>query len=216
MCGRYALFDSNGIKERFRLQDSLALDHPNYNIPPGTKQPVITRNSPNKVQFMRWGFVPSWSDPQKDVFNLINARTETLHQKPAFQKAFKTKRCLIPANGFFEWHQVTKQPYFINSTDRLISFAGLYNYQQVDDTKQYSYCIITTQANHKIAPIHHRMPVIMQRQHEAIWLDSKLQDTKALQQALEPVDESQLHIKAVSKQVNNPKNNNAEILQEEV
>lgn len=201
MCGRYSFYPPKNFASRFSLELSskdLSKLTPNGNVTPGQIMPIITKNnSSNQLTFLTWGFLPSWTRP--DFKPLINARSETLLQKPFFKDAFLANRCLIPSSGFYEWSKksklnthnviarskVTKQsPYcFSLKDDSIFSMAGLYS--------STGYTIITTSPNSLIKPIHHRMPVILSQSDESTWLDPKA-DPQSLISLLSPFDSDQM------------------------
>ena len=179
MCGRYSFYPDKTFSNRFRLSLSpveLAKIKSNTNVTPGQIMPVITqKKSTHQLSFLTWGFVPTWA---KDDFKpLINARSETILEKPSFRDAFLSYRCLVPATGFYEWSKKVKAGaphHFDLKGENVFAFAGLYS------PKGYS--IITTSANSLVAPTHHRMPVILDKSAESIWLDpdSKTTDLVSL------------------------------------
>jgi len=178
MCGRFGITDVQHIGERFQLYLDLDLSDipPRYNAAPTQMLPVITeRDGQRHLQQMKWGLVPSWAKDRTRP--MINARAEGIQDKPTFRTPFKRQRCLVPATHFFEWQTIgkKKQPYLIRPTDQsLFAFAGLYDvhyHPALGDL--YSFSIITTEANEVTAPIHDRMPVILQPQLESVWLAPK-------------------------------------------
>lgn len=175
MCGRFGLYLESGIFKQFNIEDN-QFDVPlNFNIAPGMNAMVVTRNSPNKAKVMRWGLIPPWAKDIRIGFKMINARAETIIEKPAYRHAFKSTRCLVPFNCFYEWKQEGKEktPYLFHDKDNeYLSFAGLYESAKDADGKDIkSFTIITTKANELMAGIHERMPVILTKQEEDIWLD---------------------------------------------
>jgi len=163
--------------EHFSIQ-RLPDYQPDYNIPPGQKILNVVRleDGSNKAVNLHWGLIPSWSKDRKISNHLINARAETLTEKPSFRNAYQHRRCLIPATGFFEWQitQTGKRPYHIHQPDNvLFAFAGLWEHWKHQQETVYSCTIITTAANDKIAPIHDRMPVIITPDFYNCWLDKK-------------------------------------------
>ncbi len=178
MCGRFGITDVQHIGERFQLYLDLNLSDipPRYNAAPTQMLPVITEHDGQRqLQTMKWGLVPSWAKDRTRP--MINARAEGIQDKPTFRTPFKRQRCLVPATHFFEWQTIgkKKQPFLIRPTDQpLFAFAGLYDVHHDPALGDlYSFSIITTEANEVTAPIHNRMPVILQPELEAVWLESK-------------------------------------------
>lgn len=176
MCGRFNLIATKPqIMEHFSLP-RLPDYQPDYNIPPGQKILSVVRleDGSNKAVNLHWGLIPSWTKDRKISSRLINARAETLAQKPSFRKAYQHRRCLIPATGFFEWQttETGKHPYHIHQPERaLFAFAGLWEHWEHKQETVYSCTVITTAANDKIAIIHDRMPVIIPPDYYNRWLD---------------------------------------------
>ena len=176
MCGRFNLMATGeAIVEHFHLRRLLKYQ-PDYNIPPGQKilTVVALDDGSHKGVNLHWGLIPSWSKDRKIANRLINARAETLTEKPSFRGAYRKRRCLIPATGFFEWKQIgtRKQPYHIHYPDNhLLAFAGLWEYWEGDNETIYSCAIITTAAEAFMKSIHHRMPAIITPDYYSAWLD---------------------------------------------
>lgn len=177
--------------------------------------PVVTRHSPNKVQMMKWGLVPFWAKDAKIGYRMINAMAETVADKPAFRRAFASQRCLVPANGFYEWKTVgdTKTPYlFRDSRETYISFAGLYEeWKDANGGSLLTYTIITTKANATVAPVHARMPVILTKDEEEVWLSHE-STKEELKKILDPYAAISFESYPVSDKVNSPANNNADLI----
>lgn len=179
MCGRYNLIATGQqLMDHFKLL-SVPAHKPDYNIPPGQKILAIVQleEENNRAVNLHWGLIPSWSKDSKISSHLINARAETLTEKPSFKNAYRQRRCLIPATGFFEWQAGTngKQPYHIHKQENaLFAFAGVWEHWEHQQETIYSCTIITTAANDKIAPIHNRMPVIIAPDDYNRWLDKKI------------------------------------------
>ena len=175
MCGRYVLAPVEQLAERFDIQQEPLEFQPRYNVTPSQIMPVVVRNSPNRLVAMQWGLIPAWSKAPRMQFSTINARAETLAKSPVFRGPFKSRRCLVPASGFYEWQVQAqgKQPFCIRlSGGELFAFAGLYDIWRDDDGNElHSYTIVTTAPNELVAPIHNRMPVILRREDEHAWLD---------------------------------------------
>nr|WP_317451571.1 SOS response-associated peptidase [Methylobacter psychrophilus] len=203
--------------EHFSLQ-RLPDYQPDYNIPPGQKIIAVVRleDGSNKAVNLHWGLIPSWSKDRKISSHLINARVETLTEKPSFRKAYQQRRCLIPATGFFEW-QITeagKQPFHIHQPEyALLAFAGLWEHWECQQETVYSCTIITTAANAKIAPVHDRMPVIITPDFYNRWLDKKTTTIK-MADFLTADAYRTIQITPISARVNNPLHNDIECLAE--
>ena len=190
MCGRFTLHHSaREIAERFNVQETLFEFPARYNIAPMQPLAVITRNAHGDDQRLlegyRWGLVPSWAKDDAIGAKMINARGETLAEKPSFKSALKSRRCLIPADGFYEWKTSgrTKQPHYIRFNDnRIYAFAGLWDeWNGPGDAPLRTATIITGEPNPLLSTLHHRMAVILKPQDEAIWLDPKVSARDALQ-----------------------------------
>lgn len=163
------------------------------------------------MELVQWGLVPSWAKDPKIGNRLINARAESVADKPAFRAAFRRRRCLVPADGYYEWQKRPggKLPFLIHLPhDRPFAFAGLWEAWRPpgSDESLYTCTVITTDANERTRPIHDRMPVILNPEHYNLWLDPKLQDASKLQPLLRPLESSELHADPVSTRVNSPRN----------
>ncbi len=192
MCGRYALWGIELLGGRFLVIDPEIGFRSHFNIAPGMEMPVIT-GSPegNHIAPMQWGFVPHWSkDSVPSGRPIINARAESLREKPMFRMLLQQNRCIVPANGFYEWKKTEhgKEPYFIHLKDReIFGFAGLYDVWQDPAGKAIrTYTIITTEPNEVVRPIHTRMPVILKREDEMRWLAKDPPQPSALEEVLAP------------------------------
>ena len=202
----------------FRLHRAAELV-PRYNIAPSESVAAIRENvnQERELVLLRWGLVPSTTKDTKNSYRMINARAETLSQRPAFRSAFAHRRCLIPADGFYEWQHTngTKQPYFVRARDEdLLAFAGLWERWQRGQQVIESCTIITTNASESLASIHHRMPVILPEDTYGLWLDPSVHDPGTLQPLLLPYDATKLVAYPVSKRVNHPKNDDAECIRQ--
>jgi putative SOS response-associated peptidase YedK len=205
MCGRFTLTKrSDLIMERFKA-DLPGILRAIYNASPSQFLPVITNEKPDIIQFYQWGLVPHWSKDKSNSRRLINARSETVHQKPAFRKSLHTRRCLVIADGFYEWKKTAtgKQPYRITlKNEELFAFAGLWDTWKTDEGETlHSFTILTTQPNELMAGIHDRMPVILRQEDEQKWLDQSLPG-EFLQSLLKPADAGTMQAYPVSKLVN--------------
>ena len=147
MCGRYTLIETDGLNTCFDADNDLKDLCPNYNVAPGQIMPVVNHNSPNKLELMKWGLVPFWAKDSQIGYKMINARAEGIQDKPSFRSALKTKRCLVPTTGFYEWKKENdiKQPYFIHlKNQEMFSFAGLYEtWKDAEGNELKTYTIIT-------------------------------------------------------------------------
>ena len=190
---------------------------PSFNVAPTDSVAVVLNNGVKQLVAMRWGLVPFWATDPKIASKHINARAETLTVKPAFKDAFKRRRCLVVADGFFEWQKqgATKIPLFIHlEPERPFGFAGLYEIWTPPLGEKLVTCtIITTEANELVRPIHDRMPVILPKDAEDFWLDSAVEDHTRLLDLLQPYQASDMSAFTVSKLVNSVKNNSPECIQ---
>lgn len=211
MCGRFnQRATATEIKNFFDLLRLPDWDWtPRYNIAPTQLHPIIRQiDGTREATIARWGLIPSWAKDEKIGYRMINARSETVAEKPSFRAAFKRRRCLIPASGFYEWQRIdakTKQPHHIHhSDDGLIAFAGLWErWDKGDDTVE-SFSIITTSANSLMATIHDRMPVILPTDVHSVWLDPDVAPD-ALTELMRPYD-GELNADPVSSYVGNVRN----------
>jgi len=217
MCGRFTMATNPAALEgRFHARLSTELAVPTYNAAPSQAQLTILNDHPNTIVRAAWGFVPEWADGRPDVTPLINARAETVATKPFFRDAFKRKRCLVLADGFYEWKRAGKGkvPYRIAlKTGEPFAFAGIWS--TVHDAQggvHPTFAILTTEANALVAQIHTRMPVILREQDEAAWLDPSLA-LDAAQALLVPLPAELLMAYEVSPKVNSPAFNIPEALQ---
>lgn len=215
MCGRFSTKIEDVMEEEYELQDSPPAFE-SYNIAPGTDVPVVrlNRDAKRELLFMRWGLVPYWAKEAKIGYKMINARSETVREKPAFRKPFERMRCLIPATGFYEWQRspAGKQPYYIHAaSSSRMAFAGLWDgWQDPQGTRLRTCSIVTTEANDVMAPIHHRMPVILEPETFETWLQGVPDDADALMQ-LRPSE--RLEVYPVSTLVNKPENDDARCIE---
>ncbi|MGB6777901.1 MAG: SOS response-associated peptidase [Planococcus citreus] len=221
MCGRFALYaDYGALLERFEIEEA-ALDQAsyeeNYNVAPSQQiVAVINDGERNRLGTLRWGLIPSWAKDEKIGYKMINARAETAAEKPSFRSAFKKKRCLIPANAFYEWKkgQDGKTPMLIHlEGDELFAFAGLWeSWESPEGEVVHSCTILTTQPNAVMADIHDRMPVILDKKAEKTWLDPNVEDPELLQKLIKPYEAEVLEAYEVSSAVNSPKNKGQELI----
>lgn len=209
MCGRFAqATPSEVLAEMFALDEVPPLS-PRFNVAP-TQEAAVVRTLEGKLElvFMRWGLIPSWAKDPSIGNRLINARAETLGEKPAFRQALVRRRCVVPVTGFYEWggSPKGKRPYFIRLKSGLpMVLAGLWEVWRPQGGQLLeSFTIITTQANALLAPLHDRMPAILSQEGLSAWLDPFLEEVPQLLPLLAPVPESWLEFFPVSRAVNNP------------
>jgi putative SOS response-associated peptidase YedK len=178
MCGRYTFQPTEEFYRRFNIANRLDDLVARYNIAPGQMVPVIIANTPRRIVFMRWGLIPHWAKEEKTAYKMINARMETLTQRPAFRSLLAGNRCMIPASGYYEWRAEArgKTPYYIHPTSReFFAFAGLYDvWTNPDGEEIHTFTIITKDSDGFVAQLHNRMPVILGRDLEEAWLDTEI------------------------------------------
>lgn len=225
MCGRFTLFTSlKELTDRFGLDSFPVNLSPSYNIAP--TQPVLTvRSMPGssrqvQADFMRWGLIPAWAKDASLGARMINARSETASVKPSFQSAFRKRRCLILADGFYEWKKTPagKQPTRIQMKGGSpFAFAGLWeSWNNPEGRTVHSCSILTMAANSFMKKIHDRMPLILQKDNESKWLDSSKNDPEEIKEMIEELPNDCFESWNVSKLVNTPTNNNPECIEPEV
>ena len=219
MCGRFALtVDPADLQDTFPGFIFPAQTAPRFNIAPSQAILALPNDGTGNADFLTWGLIPSWAKDPSIGNRLINARAETLAEKPAFRSAYKYRRCLIFADGFFEWQvqaeSRSKIPHFIRlKSGAAFAFAGLWDHwQSPDGSEVRSAAIITTTPNELIAPIHNRMPVILSKNAYAQWLESSPQPPEQLQPLLRPYPAGELTAYPVSPMVNSPANDRPEIV----
>lgn len=221
MCGRFTLTASIGqIIDRFDIQAFLDEENfvPSYNIAPSQMVlAVINDGKANRMGYLKWGLIPPWAKDLSIGNRLINARAETLAEKPSFKNAFRKKRCLIIADSFYEWRRhedKTKTPMRIKlKSDGLFALAGIWEqWKSPEGEAIFSCSMITTTPNQLMTDIHDRMPVILHPENEKTWLNPAITDTKFLQQFFVPYDEAQMEAYEVSPLVNSPRNNTIDLI----
>ena len=217
MCGRYTLIaDLGDLAQRFEFDGSDFSYDPGYNIAP-TESVLTVRNVEGReAAFMRWGLVPFWAKDPKIGARMINARAETVAEKPAFRNALKRRRCLVLADGYYEWQKtpVGKRPFrIILKSGEPFAMAGLWEtWRDPQGSVVPSCTIITTAANDFIAPIHNRMPVILPREKEELWLDLDIEDATVLTHMLAPSQDEGMDAYEVSTLVNYAGNDGPEVI----
>ncbi len=215
MCGRYSFAQlSEEVEKRFKIHVDGNTYIAKYNAAPGQKLGIISNEKPHELSFHYWGLLPPWAKDLRMAYKMINARGETLEEKPAFKSAFKSKRCLIPADGFYEWKKQDKQkiPYFIRLKSReMFAFAGLWEeWKDAQGRTRSTFTIITTAANTLMRDLHHRMPVILPPPLEKEWL--KNPHIKDLKKMLLPFDPQKMEAFEVSDRVNKASNEGEELI----
>lgn len=213
MCGRYTLTQPGDILTELGADTGEIELAPRYNIAPTQNAPVVraTReNDGRELRLMRWGLIPFWAKDTAVGNRMINARSETVAEKPAFKSPLLRSRCLVLADGFFEWRKVQggKQPYYIHlKENRPFTIAGLWDrWASGPEGPVESFTILTTEANEKVASLHDRMPVILAGEARDVWLNRSVDDTQALVSLLRSVGDDQIDFTPVSKIVNSPAN----------
>lgn len=208
MCGRFVVYGlMDDIVKAFNARKFLSVYTnyaPNYNVSPEQNAPVVTNsNEENFIELMRWGLIPSWAKDDKSSFRMINARAESVSQKPSYAKPFRTQRCLVVANGFYEWKD--KMPNYITLKDRkLFGMAGLYDEWINEGKALRTFSIITTTPNKFMENIHDRMPVIIAKNDEKNYLE----DAGIAKSLLQPSDE-EMQSWRVDNRMNSPQYNEA-------
>jgi putative SOS response-associated peptidase YedK len=217
MCGRFSLrVEMDELLSHYGLVQGSFTFVPRYNIAPGQWiTALIGANDGRRLGPLKWGLVPSWATDERMGYKMMNARAETLTKKPAFRQSFSSRRCIIPADGYYEWKKETKQPYRITMKDEsILSLAALYDsWVAPDGNKLHSCTIITTESNDMLSAIHDRMPVIVPQEHHNTWLDRGISDPTSLHPLLIPFPSDQLYAYEVSPIVGNVNNDVPECIQ---
>ncbi|MBD2002644.1 MULTISPECIES: SOS response-associated peptidase [Cyanophyceae] len=219
MCGRFSQSKSaETIAQVFQVNNVPPLT-PRYNIAPTQQIQTILQNaeqSQREFQMLHWGLIPSWAKDPKMGARMINARAETVAEKPSFRAAFKQRRCLILADGFYEWEQQekNKQPFYFRMNDEHpFAFAGLWEHWKSGDGEVIDSCtILTTEPNDLMRPVHNRMPVIIDPKDYDLWLDTEVKKPELLQPLLRSYSAEEMTAYPVSTKVNKPVNDSAELI----
>ncbi|MBA2875267.1 SOS response-associated peptidase [Thermaerobacillus caldiproteolyticus] len=210
MCGRFSLTGNTEQLARYFHFQYVGNIEPRFNIAPSQNVLTIVENRGERVgKMMKWGLVPYWADDPKIGFKMINARAETVDEKASFKHAFKKRRCLILADGFYEWKKEgnKKIPHrFTLKSERPFAFAGLWEKWDKHGDSMYTCTIITTKANELVKEVHERMPVILPKEWEEVWLDPAIDDTEYLKSLLRPYPAEEMKMYRVSTAVNSAKN----------
>lgn len=221
MCGRYALYaEERKLRRRFGAEPPSGL-RPRYNVAPTQTVPMLRREGEERCfAWVRWGLVPSWAkDRNFGGYSTINARAETVAEKPAFRSAFRHRRSIIPADGFYDWRaragSKAKQPWFITLKDQEpMGFAGLWERWTNPEGESLESCsIIIAAANDLMRPIHDRMPVILDPEHWDLWLNPAVSDSDTLRALLKPFLAEPMTAWPVSTAVNSPRNDNSTLIE---
>lgn len=220
MCGRYKLVtDAHVLIECFAVE-SMRFDisklKPHYNIAPSQDVPIIRETGAGReLVLARWGLVPSWSKEPRTKYSTINARLETVADKPTYRNAFRRRRCLVPADGFYEWRQSeTKMPFHIRMPDAgVFAFAGLWERWEQGEIGFDSCTVIVTKANELMRPIHHRMPIIVDPKDYDRWLDPRVRDDTQLMECLKSAPSERLTAFPISNYVNSPRHDDARCIE---
>jgi putative SOS response-associated peptidase YedK len=218
MCGRYTItVTMDELLERYDTDITIPFHTPRYNVAPTQMVPaVINNDGRNHIVEFKWGLIPSWAKDNSIAYKTFNARAETVAEKPTFRSSMKYKRCLIAADSFYEWKKIgtDKQPMRIQLlNEKIFSFAGLYEvWSNQRGDVVHSCSIITTSSNELMKDIHDRMPVILRREDEHLWLDQDLNEPEKLRHLLVPYPAKEMHAYPVSKRVGNVKNNDESLI----
>lgn len=220
MCGRFTrLMSYRRLVEIYRITEPEIGPEPElppqYNVAPSQAAPVVRLDAQGRreLAMLRWGLIPSWAKDPKIAYSMFNARAETVHEKPAFRAAFRKRRCLIPADGFYEWQSIggAKQPWRITMKDGApFAMAGLWERWEKGDMPVETFAIIVTSGNAVTRPIHDRMPVILHPDTWEAWLSSP--DTTIPMALLQPYPAGEMTAYRVSRKVNNAKNDTADLI----
>lgn len=219
MCGRFTLFSSEQeLIDYFQVANEFFIK-PRYNIAPSQQiLTIIEDKGERRAGQLTWGLIPFWAKNKRIGSKMINARGETIAEKPSFKRAFQSRRCIIPTNGFYEWKKIgrNKQPYFISMKEEpLFAFAGLWEKWVDQQTNEaiFSCTIITTTANDAIKALHHRMPVILDKSAQSIWLNNQTFPEEQLKSFIKPYPADKFSIYPVSAYVNSTKNESEQCIE---
>jgi putative SOS response-associated peptidase YedK len=219
MCGRFSLTLSfEELLEYFQLANGARIE-PRYNIAPGQDVAVVRRlDNERRLSLLHWGLIPFWAEDPKIGYRTLNARSETAHKTPAFRAAFRSRRCLIPASGFYEWDRKGggRQPFYIHRRDgQAMAFAGLWERWHDKEGKEVieSCTILTTDANETVGKLHNRMPAILEQENFDVWLDPEEGSVGELKPLLRPAEPEILVMYPVSRYVNKATNEGEKCLE---
>ncbi|THF73247.1 SOS response-associated peptidase [Cohnella fermenti] len=218
MCGRYTITVTiEELLARYDADNAMGSYGPCYNAAPGQLIPaVVAGKHRNRLGPLKWGLVPPWAEDAKIGSRMINARAETLEERRAFRNAFRSKRCIIPVDGFYEWKRSGdgKQPMRIMLKEgKVFSLAGLYEtWMSPEGEKLHTCAVVTTSANELVAGIHDRMPVILRPEDEALWLDREVREPELLRHLLVPCPASEMTVYEVGPEVGNVRNDSPSLI----
>jgi putative SOS response-associated peptidase YedK len=221
MCGRYSEAKLEAqLRKRFRIAKELGGVLPRYNMAPGQDGLVVLSTASGAERTLarfRWGLVPSWADDPAVGNKMINARAETLAKKPAFEEAFRKRRCLVPADGFYEWRKTREGRFpvrYVVKGEELFAFAGLWDvFAPKGGAPLYTYTIVTTGPNELVQGVHDRMPALLREEDEDLWLDPSMDDPARLARVLAPFPANRMRAYDVSPRLNSPENDGPECVE---
>ena len=220
MCGRFTLYSTEQVLiNEYAIENSFTYEE-SFNIAPSQRVLAIINNGKkNRAGQLLWGLIPPWAKDKKIAYKMINARGETLAEKPSFKRAFQSRRCIIPTSGFYEWKRTEdgkKKPYFIHlKNNKLFAFAGLWEKWNDPATEEdiFTCTIVTTAPNEMMANLHDRMPLLLENKHQDDWLNPDIKDTDYLQQLVKPFPSEHMTAYEVSTAVNKPTHNGSELIE---
>jgi len=208
MCGRYSLIFIDDLGKCFRIFDPTLGIRSHFNIAPSQMMPVIVQRGQLEMVMMQWGLIPQMAKNPEKSLHYINAKAETLAEKPMFRSLLQNQRCLVPASGFYEWKKegTRKIPFYIHMKETpLFAFAGLYDvWYDLNNIAHPSYTLVTTKANELVAPLHDRMPVILKQEDEDRWLSGEALSGNDREKILAPYPAGEMEAYPVSSRVNSP------------
>ncbi len=215
MCGRYVnTTPLEGLIDEFDVDAPPLETHPDYNVAPGRNVLAVINDGKNRLVECRWGLIPHWAKEASVGYKIINARSETVAEKASYKMPFRKHRCLVVADGFFEWRKDGKRKalfYFFLKSGKPFGFVGLYSHWTSPEGEKVCTCtILTTEANDVVPHVHDRMPVIVVKDSESLWLDPSIEDYASLSPVMKPYEPSLMSSYEVSTIVNSPANNTPE------
>ena len=218
MCGRYSLIaDLGELARRFEFEGDWLEFESSYNVAPTHNVLTVVGSEARRAGYMRWGLIPHWAKDHKIGSRMINARAETVAEKPSFRDSLRRRRCLVLADGFYEWQRNGKEKRpmrVVMRSGEPFAFAGIWSvWKDPEGNRVPSCAIITTTANDVLEPIHERMPVVLPREMEQFWLDPSVEDPAAITDVLNPAPDDAMNAYEVSSLVNSVANNRAEVTQ---